>query len=94
MFLQRSAAALCSCSLVCDPVAMVLIPEDNIDKDSNPSLLVRLSKIADDSKHRNASDASKLRDGWKSTLTKVELLAWRKQVKRFLEQNETKINRF
>jgi hypothetical protein len=72
---------------------MSIIPEDNIEKDSNPSLLVRLSKIAANSTHHSADQAKKLRDVWRSTLTKAEVLAWRKRVLPFLKQNETKLER-
>jgi hypothetical protein len=74
-------------------VVMGILPKDEIEKDSNPSLLVRLSKIANNPTHHNADQAKKLRDGWRSTLTEAQLLAWRKRVKLFLEQNETSINR-
>jgi hypothetical protein len=72
---------------------MAIIPEDNIDRDSTASLRVRLSKIANDTTHHSAAQAKKLHDEWKSDLPKAQLLAWRKRVKRFLEQNETTINR-
>ena len=69
------------------------ITKDETDPYSNPSLLVRLSTIADDPKHRSADQASKLRDGWKSDLTKDQVLVWRKRVVPFLKQNEVSINR-
>jgi hypothetical protein len=72
---------------------MGILSKDEIEKDSNPSLLVRLSAITKIPNHHNADQAARLRDEWRSTLTKAEVSAWRKRVKLFLKQNEVRLER-
>jgi hypothetical protein len=83
---------------------MGIIPEDNLEKDSIPFLLVRLSKIANNPTHHNAADASKLHEEGSSLQQthpqspterqemEAQVLAWKKRVKLFLRQNENSIN--
>lgn len=63
--------------------------DDNIEKDSIPFLLLRLSKIAEHPTHHSAAKARKLHDGWRTTLTKAQALAWKKRTKLFLKQEES-----
>jgi hypothetical protein len=78
---------------------MGIIPEDNIEKDSIPSLLVRLSKIANNTEasqlYREGSSLQKQTHGSPKEKQEMgaQVLAWKKRVEPFLKQNEVSLNR-
>jgi hypothetical protein len=80
---------------------MAIPPKDDLEKDTIPLLLVRLSKIvADDPAHGGADNASKFFEEWSFLQTQphpqsptekqareAQVLALRKRIELFLKQN-------